>query len=69
MLCAEITISLGAPVSRSVRINLPYAVTLNITEHSPKPFSFGKSYAHKTTAFFYSGLTAVFSYAACARIQ
>jgi len=52
MLCAEITISLGAPVSRSVRINLPYATTLNITEHNPKLFFLGKNCAHKAGAFF-----------------
>lgn len=48
MLCAEITISLGAPVLRSVRINVPYVTTLNITEHSQKLFFLEKNCAHKT---------------------
>ena len=52
MLCAEITFSLGAPVSRSIRINVPYATTLDITECRPKLFSFGKSFTHKADAFF-----------------
>jgi len=55
MLCAEITLSLGAPVSRSVRINFPYTITLNITEHSPKLFFLGKNCAHPA-AFFVGAL-------------
>jgi len=56
MLCAEITVSLGAPVLRSVRINLPYATTLSITEHSQKLFFFGKNCTRKAGAFFVGAL-------------
>lgn len=52
LLCTEINFSLDAPVSRSLRVNVPYASALNFAEYNPKTFLFPSGYIHKAHNYF-----------------